>query len=176
MLFRSAIGEETKYTDTNGKTSFSLPQGPITYEIYKQGYQKIGNTFNLTEDHLLKITLLKDGEVQPSTTPEIPPTEVKPSNIIESVKYAFSKMFGFNYNNPEDITKNNLLFGLIIVLGVATVVASVTKDGLGALVGGAIGFVFSSALGLIPIWVLLTGFAFIAIYIILFKISNDGGN
>lgn len=173
---RVVIGEEIKYTDTNGKTSFALSQGPVTYEIYKQGYQKISNSFNLTEDHLLKITLLKDGEVPPSTKPEIPPAEVKPSNIIESVKYAFSKMFGFNYNNPEDITKNNLLFGLIIVLGVATVVASVTKDGLGALVGGAIGFVFSSALGLIPIWVLLTGFAFIAIYIILFRISNDGGN
>lgn len=173
---RVAIGEEIKYTDTNGKTSFALPQGPVTYEIYKQGYQKIGNSFDLTEDYLLKITLLKDGEAPPSTTPEIPPTEVKPSNIIESVKYAFSKMFGFNYNNPEDITKNNLLFGLIIVLGVATVVAGVTKDGLGALVGGVIGFVFSSALGLIPIWVLLTGFAFIAIYIILFRISNDGGN
>jgi hypothetical protein len=170
-----AIGEETKYTDTNGKTSFSLPQGSITYEIYKQGYQKIGNTFNLTEDHLLKITLLKDGETPPTTPPEIPYID-KPTNIIESVKFAFAKMFGFNHNNPEDITKNNLLFGLILVLGVATVVASVTKDGLGALVGGAIGFVFSSALGLIPIWVLLTGFAFIAIYIILFKISNDGGN
>lgn len=166
---------ETKYTPYNGNIGFGDIDGIITYEISKSGYVPISGNKTITENQAIFITLLTEEQAleptitpTPTTTPDI----LQPTNIMESIQFAFQKMFGLS-SSTEDTETSNLLMGLLIIFSGAALIAGITKDALGAVIGALIGFVMSLALGFIPLWVLFVGFASFAIYIILTKTGGS---
>ena len=158
-----------KYTNYNGYASFYDINESITYLISKTGYGSISGYDLITEDTFLINILMTEDEIIaiPTTTPITPPDLEQPTNILESIKYAFAQMFGLT--ESADLETMNLFMGLGIIFAGAVLIASITKDALGAVVGALIGFIMSLALGFIPLWVLFVGFAGFAIYIILTK-------
>lgn len=162
----------TKYTPYNGDVGFAVLTGNITYDISKSGYVSISGDMPVTMNQAIYIYLMTEEEalstptITPTPTP--PPDIDKPTNLLESIQFAFTKMFGLT-SSTEDLETSNLFMGLGIIFAGAVLIASITKDALGAVVGALIGFVMSLALGFIPLWVLFVGFASFAIYIILTK-------
>ena len=161
---------ETKYTPYNGDVSFTVLAGVIEYEVSKPNYVSISGNATITENQAIYIYMMTVEEAINTTVPTptpTPPDLEQPTNLLESIKYAFAQMFGLT--ESADLETINLFMGLGIIFAGAVLIASITKDALGAVVGALIGFVMSLALGFIPLWVLFVGFASFAIYIILTK-------
>ena len=160
----------TKYTSFLGGCGFGNIVDHIEYEVSKPGYVTIKGNKTITEDDMLYIFLEteEEAEITPTITPTIPPDITQPTNLLESIQFAFQKMFGLT-SSTEDMETANLFMGLGVIFAGAVLIASITKDALGAVVGGLIGFIMSLALGFIPIWVVFVGFSAFAIYIILTK-------
>ena len=157
----------TKYTSILGTTGFGNIVDQISYVVSKPGYISISGEKEITKNEQLYIFLQTEDEALITSTP-IPPDITKPTNLLESIQYAFQKMFGLT-SSTEDMETANLFMGLGVIFAGAVLIASITKDALGAVVGGLIGFIMSLALGFIPIWVVFVGFSAFAIYIILTK-------
>ena len=162
----------TKYTPYNGAIGFGDISGYIEYEISKTGYVSLSGNKTITENTEMYIIMKTEAQILEEDEDDITPTPTpditQPTNILESIQFGFQKMFGLS-SSTEDMEISNLLMGLGIIFAGACLIATITKDALGAVVGGLIGFIMSLALGFIPLWVLFVGFAGFAIYIILTK-------
>jgi len=163
----------TKYTPYNGIIGFGDVSNYINYEITKTNYVPISGNKTITQNEELYIIMYTEEEsiITSTITPTPTPDITHPTNLIESIKFALQKMFGLT--EFEDSETINLLMGLLIIFGGACLIAGITKDALGAVVGGLIGFVMSLALGFIPMWVLFVGFSGFTIYIILTKTGGS---
>ena len=160
----------TKYTNYDGKASFDNINATILYTISKPEYRTISGTKIITESQIINIIMILEIEPVITIEPTIPDLE-QPSNIMESVKYSFQKILGLT--EFEDAETINLIMGLLIILGCTCLIAHVTHNALGAVVGGLIGFVMALALGFIPLWILFVAFASFTIYIILTKTGGE---
>ena len=164
---------QIKYTPYNGIIGFSDVPSSFTYEISKTNYIPLSGSRTITNNLELYIIMYTEEELLPTETiiPTITPDLDQPSNIMESVKYSFQKILGLEVT--EDGETINLIMGLLIILGCTCLIAHVTHNALGAVVGGLIGFVMALALGFIPLWILFVAFASFAIYIILTKSGGE---
>ena len=167
------VNETIKYTPYNGNIAFWDIEDYIIYEVSKPGYVTVTGNKIITENQAIFINLQTEisAYVTPTITPT-PPDITQPTNLLESIQFAFQKMFGLT-SSAEDMETANLFMGLGIIFAGACLIAVITKDALGAVVGGLIGFIMSLALGFIPLWVLFVGFASFAIYIILTKTGGS---
>ena len=168
------VNDTTKYTPYNGNTAFWDIEDYIIYEVSKPGYVTVTGNKIITENQAIFINLQTETSAYgtPIPTTIIPPDIMQPTNLLESIQYAFQKMFGLS-SSSEDMEIANLLMGLGIIFAGACLIATITKDALGAVVGALIGFIMSLALGFIPLWILFVGFASFTIYIILTKTGGS---
>lgn len=171
---------QTGYTNSDGLVGFLVASGEATHTISKAGYNTITGTNNIESERYIIVTLTASSSpvtppptLPPGETPTSAPDITKPTNIIESLKFAFAKLFGLDSGSAEGVKQVGILLALLLIIGAAGGVAMVTKDGMGALIGAGIGLVFGIALGLIPIWILFVGVAGIVLLLVLFK---GGGN
>ena len=168
---------EIKYTPYNGNIGFGDIDGLIEYEASKTGYVPISGNKTITSNQAIFITMLTEEQALEDDDEDEDEDEDEdilgaPTNLLESIQYAFQKMFGLS-SSTEDMEVANLLMGLGVIFAGAVLIASITKDALGAVVGGLIGFIMALALGFIPLWVVFVGFSAFAIYIIL---TRTGGS
>lgn len=105
----------------------------------------------------------------PTPTPiptEYNPTINNPSNLKESIIFAYASVFGISDNDNA-----NLIFAAIIIGFFAMMAGYTTHSGTGILAGGCIGFVLCLGLGLIPIWIF---FAIVVMTIVFFVLKSGG--
>lgn len=173
---------KTLITNNIGGVSFeNVSAGQHTFVFVKNGYQTAQRTINIQMQYAsFDQVLYKDNQiiqptVQPTAYPTIQPTVQptispidKPSNLAESVKYGLAKVFGVNSLNTI-----NLIFALMIILFPAVVAGVITNQALAFVAGGLIGFVFTLALGLIPIWIFFAMVMLTVIYLVLTH-GNEG--
>ena len=171
------LNDIIKYTPYNGMVGFGDISGYINYEISKTGYVSVSGNKTITENTEMYIIMKTEEQALEDDDEDEDEDEDEdilgaPTNLLESIQYAFQKMFGLS-SSPEDMEVANLLMGLGVIFAGAVLIASITKDALGAVVGGLIGFIMALALGFIPLWVVFVGFSAFAIYIIL---TRTGGS
>lgn len=171
----------TKITNSIGGVTFNnVSSGSHSFTFVKNGYQSIQITKDIQIQYATYYqTLFADKQIiQPTTQPTAYPT-VKPTiqptispveqpkNIADSVKYGLAKVFGVN-----SVDTINLIFALIIILFPAVIGGVITNQAMGFVAGGMIGFTFSLAIGLIPIWVFFSMVMLAVIYLILTTGNN----
>ena len=163
---------QIKYTPYNGIIGFGDVSPTFNYEISKTGYISLSGSKTITFNQELYIILFTEEESLPTTVPTEPIPDIEhPTNLLESIKYSFQKIFGLT--GFEDTETINLIIGLILILGCTCLIAKISHNALGAVVGGLIGFVMALALGFIPLWILFVAFAGFTIYIILTKTGGE---
>lgn len=171
----------TLYTNEYGGVRFNdIAQGIHSFTFSKNGYNTLNLNMDISISSLTEVQIFRiQPTVQPTAYPTIQPTIQptvqptytpidQPTNLAESVKYGLAKVFGVNSLNSI-----NLIFALMIILFPAVVAGVITNQALAFVAGGLIGFVFTLALGLIPIWIFFAMVMLTVIYLVLTH-GNEG--
>lgn len=157
-----------KYTNQAGITTFDnlLSDCNHPYNVSLANYQSESGTI-YTDDEIeeLFIRLYTITEIYPTPT-TIPFNMTKPSNLKESIIFAYASVFGISDNDNA-----NLIFAAIIIGFFAMMAGYATHSGTGILAGSCIGFVLCLGLELIPIWIF---FAIVVMTVIYFVLKSGG--
>lgn len=169
-----------KYSNQLGIVVFNnITEGKNSFIFELNGYNPSILNMNVSVSNTQIIELTKIITGQETTSPTVKPTAYptdsegniiieKPSNIMESVTFGFAKIFGIKTGENA-----NYIFALMLILFPAVIAGSITRQALGFIAGGMVGFVFALAVGLVPIWVFFAMCLMAVIFLVL-KGGNEG--
>ena len=158
---------EKKYFNLNNINSKSI------YRLYITESNRLNdNSVWINEFEIMGLNVEPTPTPAPTTpTPTPIPTEYNPtinnpSNLKESIIFAYASVFGISDNDNA-----NLIFAAIIIGFFAMMAGYATRSGTGILAGSCIGFVLCLGLNLIPIWIF---FAIVVMTLVYFVLKSGG--
>lgn len=156
ILFDGVI----KYTNQLGYASYVTSDiGLKTYQVTLAGYQgasgNIQTIANTTVSRTVVLTPLTPSTpieteipITPTPIPTYPAVGEEGWGMVSAIKWLIATFLGI-----EDELWVNSILALCIIITSSIVIANITNDGFGAMVGAGIGFFIALVIGLIPIWI-----------------------